>query len=149
MLTDLLTDFLTKGPAHLAYKQILVQIEPEQCHNRIAGAHTIWEELEHMRIAQQDIIQFMLDPNWKSPPWPEGYWPAPDMPADDERWQSSVERFCDDLKRLTDLIHSDGFDLHAEIPHAPGYTYLREILLIMDHNSYHLGQIMLLKKMQA
>jgi len=149
MLKDVLIEFLTKGPAHLSYKQILRQIDPAKCHRRIAGAHTIWEELEHVRIAQEDIIQFMLDPNWKSPPWPEGYWPAPDMSPDDDRWQFSVEGFMGDLNQMVDLIRTGEIDLHAEIPHAPDYTYIREILLVIDHNAYHLGKIMQLNKMQV
>ena len=147
MLSGVLLEFLSKGPAHLSYKQILSQIDPAFCHRKLAGAHTIWEELEHTKIAQHDIIQFMLDPDWKSPPWPEGYWPSPDAPVTPVDWQTSMNKFFADLSLLTDLIRNVEIDLHAEIPHAPGYTYLREVLLVIDHNAYHMGKIMQLKKM--
>jgi len=147
MLAENLIEFLTRSPAHLSYRQILDQIDPALCHKRVAGVHTIWEELEHTMIAQEDIIRFTLDPKWKSPPWPEGYWPSEDTPLNDERWPVSVEKFFADLTLLTDMIRNAGVDLHAELPHAPGYTYIREILLIIDHNAYHMGKIMQLKKM--
>ncbi len=147
MLADNLIEFLTRGPAHMSYRQILDQIDPAICQKRLTGVHTIWEELEHMVIAQEDIIRFTIDPKWKSPPWPEGYWPSADTPVNEERWQVSVGKFFADLTLMIDMISNAEIDLHAELPHAPGYTYIREVLLIIDHNAYHMGKIMQLKKM--
>jgi len=146
MLSDILLDFLNGGPGHLSYKQILDQIDPETCTKSIPGSHTIWEELVHMTIAQEDIIRFTLEPDWQSPPWPEGYWPEPGKAVTLIEWKSMVERFFSDLSRISASIRNGDIDLHEEIPHASGYTYIREILLIIDHNAYHIGKIMLLKK---
>ena len=147
MLSDVLMEFLVKGPAHLAYKEILNQVDPAKCNVRLEGAHTMWEELEHIRIAQEDIINFMIDPRWQSPEWPAGYWPPTDSAADGLQWASSVEKFFSDLDRLTGMLGRGEIDLHAAIPHAPDYTYVREILLVIDHNSYHFAKIMQLHKM--
>ncbi len=147
MLSKVLVEFLVKGPAHLAYKEILNRVDPAKCHVRLKGAHTMWEELEHIRIAQEDIINFMLDPGWQSPEWPAGYWPPADSPVDVRQWASSVEKFFSGLEPLTGMLERGEIDLHAAIPHAPDYTYVREILLVIDHNAYHFAKIMQLHKM--
>jgi hypothetical protein len=113
-----------------------------------AGApHTAWQLLEHMRLAQWDILEFSRDPKHVSPNFPEGYWPQSEAPGSDAAWKKSIDHFHHDLAEMTKLVSDPDNDLYAAIPHGEGQTLLREALLVADHNSYHLGQIMFLKKM--
>ena len=106
-----------------------------------------WEVLEHLRIAQWDIVEFSRDPNHKSPKFPDGYWPKTPDPPDDKAWDRSVQSFRQDLHTLSALIVDESTDLYARIPHGDGQTILREVLLTADHNAYHLGQLVLLRRM--
>ena len=110
------------------------------------GRHSIWELLEHLRIAQEDILRYTLDPSWRSPEWPTGYWPGDKGPVSDRRWSASVSAFLADLEEACALVRDRSRDLTARIPHGEGRTYLRQALLIADHNAYHLGQIVETRK---
>jgi len=107
--------------------------------------HTAWQLLEHIRIAQWDILEFSRDEKHVSPDWPEGYWPKAD--GTPNGWQRSVDQVLSDLQEMRNLVAYEGTDLYAKIPHGDGQTVLREALLIADHNVYHLGQLVLLKRM--
>jgi uncharacterized damage-inducible protein DinB len=109
--------------------------------------HTAWQLLEHMRIAQSDILEFSRDAKHKSPPWPEGYWPKTEAPPNAASWNNSLRSFRADLKAMAKLVADKKTDLFAKIPHGSGQTILRETLLIADHNSYHLGQMVLLRRL--
>jgi uncharacterized damage-inducible protein DinB len=109
--------------------------------------HSAWQLLEHMRIAQHDILEFSRNPSHKSPKWPDDYWPKAAAPPDLEAWNSSVRAFQKDSDAMDTLIQSSQQNLFAPFEHGKGQTLLREALLIATHNSYHLGQIMFLKKM--
>ncbi len=109
--------------------------------------HTAWQLLEHMRIAQWDILEFSRDAKHKSPPWPEGYWPKTEAPPNAASWNNSLRSFRADLKAMAKLVADKNTDLFAKIPHGSGQTILRETLLIADHNSYHLGQMVLLRRL--
>jgi hypothetical protein len=106
--------------------------------------HTAWELLEHIRIAQWDILEFSRTAEHASPEFPDGYWPKGE--GTDEDWKKSVSRVLDDLQAMRDLVADEKTDLFAKIPHGDGQTILREALLVADHNAYHLGQLMLLRK---
>jgi hypothetical protein len=108
---------------------------------------TAWRLLEHMRIAQWDILEFSRNPKHVSPEWPEGYWPRGDAPPDKDAWDKSVRAFRRDLKAMKDLVAKPSTELFARIPHGTGQTILREALLIADHNAYHLGQLLLLRRL--
>jgi hypothetical protein len=101
---------------------------------------TPWDLLEHMRIAQWDILGFIKNPNHESPDWPGGYWPEAGQKVAAAVWEESLESFRSDLRSLTALAENPDTDLFSPIPHAPGYTILRELLVAADHNSYHIGQ---------
>jgi uncharacterized damage-inducible protein DinB len=103
--------------------------------------------LEHMRIAQWDILEFSRDAKHVSPAWPEGYWPKSDAPADDAAWEASVSSFRADLKAMQKLVADRKTNLFAPIAHGEGQTLLREALLVADHNAYHSGQLVLLRRM--
>jgi hypothetical protein len=107
--------------------------------------HTPWQLLEHMRIAQWDILDFSRNPKYKSLPWPEGYWPKRDTPRPRE-WEASVRKFRADLAAMRKLVSDPRTDLHTPIAWGDGQTILREALLVADHNSYHLGQLVLVRK---
>ena len=111
--------------------------------------HTPWQLLEHLRIAQNDILEFSRDPRYVSPPWPAGYWPREAVPPDEQAWPRSVEAFCRDLAAMQALVRDPRADLFTPFAHGQGQTLLREALLVADHNAYHLGQLVLLRKALA
>jgi hypothetical protein len=139
---------LLKGHnAHLSIEQAIEDFPLAKINARLPNVdYTPWQLLEHMRIAQWDILQFINDPNHVSPGWPDGYWPQRDVEADEETWKSTVDNLLSGLDSVEALLMNGDIDLYSPLSHAPKYTILREILLIADHNAYHLGQLMLLKK---
>ena len=142
-----LLQLLTAGQAHVTVDKALAGLEPGLRGRRPqAEVHSVWEELEHMRIAQEDILRYSLDPAWTSPEWPRGYWPTRAEPTE-AAWSSSVSRFRADLAELGDLVRDPQRDLTTKIPHGEGRTLLRQILLVADHNAYHLGQIVQARKL--
>lgn len=142
-----LVELLRGGNAYVTAEKALADVQPELRNRRAAEAlHSVWEELEHIRIAQEDILRYTLDAAWKSPKWPDGYWPAGTAAVIDDVWAASVARFVADLEEVIALVEDPGVDLTAQIPHGEGRTYLRQVLLIADHNAYHLGQIVQTRK---
>lgn len=147
VLREALAGLLLKGHAHVTVHKALAGLEPSLRGRRPApGSHSVWEELEHMRLAQQDILRYTLDPAWESPKWPDGYWPARPEPGEGE-WAASVEGFEADLRHVAALARDASRDLTAAIPHGEGRSYLRQVLLVADHNAYHLGQIVQTRKL--
>jgi DinB superfamily len=108
--------------------------------------HSGWQLLEHVRIAQRDILEFSHNPKHKSPDFPEGYWPKTPVPPDDSAWDNCVKAFQHDLQEMIKLVKNPRTDLYAKIPHGDGQTILREALLLADHNAYHLGQLVDLRR---
>lgn len=141
-----LLELLDGGHAHIDLKDALTDFPPDKINTRPRNCpHTAWELLEHLRIAQWDIVQFSRSKKHKSPEFPDGYWPS--EKGTPERWESSVKQVFKDAKKMRKMIADPKNDLYAKIPHGSGQTLLREALLLADHNAYTLGQIMLLKKM--
>lgn len=142
-----LTELLTGGNAHADFVKATKNLPAELRGKRPKGAeHSPWEILEHMRIAQWDILEFSRNPGHKSPDWPSGYWPATAAPPDGKAWDKSVRAFGRDLKAMRDLVCDESSDLYARIPHGDGQTLLREALLAADHNAYHLGELVLVRR---
>lgn len=134
--------------AHIDFASAVKDFPPGLRGAKPSGApHTAWQLLEHMRIAQHDILEFSRDPNYKSPEWPEGYWPETEAPPDTKAWESSVKALQQDARELDKLIEDSRQDLFKPFPHGDGQNLLREALLVASHNSYHLGQLVFLKKM--
>lgn len=135
--------------AHAGFDETIRGLKPELRGKKVKGApHTAWQLLEHMRIAQWDILEFSSNAKHVSPKWPEGYWPESSSPAGDAAWKKSIAGFRADLEEIKRLVsESNDEQLYARIPHGEGQTLLREALLVADHNSYHLGQLVMLRKM--
>ena len=137
-----LLDLLDGGNAHAKFDDIIKDLPAKFRGMKPANLpHSPWMLLEHLRIAQWDILEFSRNPKHVSPNWPSGYWPKTDAPADALAWSNSVQQFQEDLKTMQDLVANPNTDLFARIPWGEGQTILREALLVADHNSYHLGQL--------
>jgi hypothetical protein len=141
-------ELLRGGHAHLDLETALKGLPAKLRGKKPKGAeHTLWQLLEHIRIAQWDILEFSRNPKHVSPPWPKGYWPATEAPPSATAWNNSLRRVREDLKAMEKLVASQKKDLLAKIPHGDGQTILREALLLADHNAYHVGQIVLLRRL--
>lgn len=149
-LRDQLLALLDGGNAHLNFEDFVKDFPVAKCGQRIEGLpYTAWQVLEHMRIAQWDILEFSRDANHVSPKWPKGYWPNVDEPGSKNLWNETVEKFRHDLKEMQDLVTNPATDLFAKIPHGTGQTILREVMLLADHNSNHLGALIVLSRLLA
>jgi hypothetical protein len=141
---------LRGGGAHIDPKSALESFPPDLINVRIGNLpYTPWQVLEHMRIAQWDILEFSRDGNHVSPEFPDGYWPPAGEQTDQHGWNKSLEAFLKGLKEMEELVTSRSTNLLAPIPHGTGQTILREALLVADHNAYHLGALMTMKKAAA
>jgi hypothetical protein len=139
---------LQGGQAHLTLDDVLKDFPANLRGVKPAGApHSAWQLLEHMRIAQWDILEFSRSAKHISPPWPEGYWPKTDKPPSDAAWKKTVAAIRKDIRAMQKLVENPRTDLYSRIPHGTGQNLLREALLIADHNAYHLGQLMLVRRL--
>lgn len=146
-LRDHLLYLLKDGGAHVSFDDAAGDWPLQLTGANVANfPHTAWMLLEHMRLAQWDILEFSRNSKHVSPKWPEGYWPASEAPASEKAWRASMAAFKKDLKAMLELVGDCRIDLHAPIPWGDGQTILREALLVADHNSYHLGQLVMLRK---
>lgn len=148
ILREHLGALLVGGNAHVTFDDFVADFPTAKCGEKINGLpYTAWDVLEHMRIAQWDILEFSRNANHVSPKWPEGYWPKQDDAGNADLWQRSVEQFRSDLAEMKSLIDDPTTDLFAKIPHGNGQTVLREALLVADHNSYHLGVLLAISRL--
>ncbi len=138
---------LEGGGAHLDFGRAVADLPPELRGRRPPQVpHTPWRLVEHLRLAQWDILEFSRDPKHVSPEFPDGYWPKGDAPPNDAAWEKSLAGFRADLKAMQQLVADPKVDLLAKIPHGTGQTILREALLVADHNAYHLGQLVVVRR---
>lgn len=139
---------LRGGGAHLPFDKAVADIPPPLRGRTVPPVpHSPWRLLEHLRIAQWDILEFSRNPEHVSPTFPDGYWPHGDAPPDDRAWDRAVDAFRADLAAMCALVASPATDLFAPIPHGDGQTVLREALLVADHNAYHLGQLVVVRRL--
>ena len=137
-----LLDLLGGGGAHAKFDDVIDDFPPKLCGVKPAGLpHSAWILLEHLRIAQWDILEFTRNEKHVSPKWPEGYWPKKEAPPDELAWTESVEQFQADLGAMQEFVADPKTDLFARIPWGDGQTVLREALLVADHNAYHIAQL--------
>ena len=146
-LREHLRDLLVKGNAHLDFDKAVAGLPVELRGAKPPGVpHTPWRLVEHLRIAQWDILEFTRDPAHISPEFPAGYWPDGDAPPDDLAWDRTLARFRADRQAMSDLVSDPEVDLFAPIPHGDGQTLLKEALLVADHNAYHLGELIVVRR---
>ncbi len=144
-------------------EQLAMFLEGQQAHMSLADAvkgfplkdmnvrprnvpYTFWHLLEHIRIAQWDIVNFIKNPDYEELKWPEDYWPARNARATRDDWENTLARFTSDLREMIAIVKNPRTDLHARIPHGDGQTILREAILIVDHNAYHIGEFAILRQ---
>jgi len=151
--TELLA-LLEAENAHEGWRDKLAFWRPETALTRLPGASTpnrgplnVWAIVEHMRICQQDILSFSLNRAYRRLSFPEDYWPPKESDFTQTKWKRTTESFLADLSQVMELTRDKEQDLFAPLPHAASYTLFREILLVADHNSYHLGQLGLLEEL--
>jgi uncharacterized damage-inducible protein DinB len=141
-LREHLVNLLQGGNAHVNFASAVADLPVELRGAKPADVpHSPWRLIEHLRIAQWDILEFSRNPRHVSPKFPDGYWPAADAPPDAAAWDRTVAAFQADLQAMCDLVSDPATELFAKIPHGDGQTILREALLVADHNAYHLGQL--------
>ena len=146
-LRDQLVAMLKGGHAHITFDKTVEHFPLDRIGVRPPGMpHSAWELLEHIRIAQNDILKFSESADHVSPEWPGGYWPASPAPGDAKDWGKSVRSFRADLTAFEKLVQDPKRDLFEPFPRGEGQTLLREAILIVDHNSYHLGQLLLVRR---
>ncbi|MGA2763845.1 MAG: DinB family protein [Spirochaetia bacterium] len=128
--------------AHVPFDKAVAGFPLELAGRSAPGlAHTAWQIVYHLWIAQWDILEFVRGPAHESPAWPEGYWPRENGPKASSEWETTVKKFRSDLNAMIELVRDAKNDLLARIPHGDGQTLLREALLVIDHNAYHVGQL--------
>ena len=146
-LREQLLALISSGEAHADFDAAIGDWPVQLAGVKVANfPHTAWMLLEHMRIGQWDILEFSRNPKHVSPKWPEGYWPTSEAPANEKEWTTSVAEFKKDRRTMEQLVANLNSDLYAKFPWGDGQTLLREALLLADHNSYHLGQLVMLRK---
>jgi hypothetical protein len=147
-LREHLVKLLAGGQAHADFESSVSDLPLELRGKKPPGApYTCWQLLEHIRIAQWDILEFSRNPKHVSPDFPDGYWPDSEAPPDRASWERSVAAFQADLQAFKELVADRATELYAPIPQGTGQTILREALLVADHNAYHLGQLVLVRRM--
>ena len=145
-----LLKLLRGGNAHMTFDQAINGFPPEAINTLPPGVpYSSWHLLEHIRTTQWDILEFVRDPDHVSPAWPEGHWPPKGQEADGPRWQDTIQAFRSDMEALEAMVQDPATDLYAGLPHAAGYTVLREILLVADHNAYHIGEFAVLRQIMG
>lgn len=133
--------------AHAAFESAVADLEPELRGELPSGfPHSVWQLAEHIRLAQRDILDFCCDPEYRERSWPDDYWPRDATPPDEQAWAASISAVREDRAALARLVRDSARSLVAPIPHGEGQTLLRELLLVIDHTAYHVGQIVAVRK---
>ena len=147
LLREQLAALLKGGGAHVGFMDAIDGFPPAKRGSYVQGLpHTGWQLLEHARIAQWDILEFSRNSSHVSPDFPEGYWPKTPGPPNAEAWEDCISAFKRDLREMIRLVENPRTDLYVKIPHGDGQNILREALVLADHNSYHLGQLVDLRR---
>ncbi|UCF28791.1 MAG: DinB family protein [Chloroflexota bacterium] len=150
VVREQLLALLIGGNAHMTFEQAVANFPAEHYNTNPPNiTYTPWHILEHLRIAQWDILEFIRNPAHVSPEWPKGYWPDPNERTDQEGWGNTINAFLADLGSLRDIVKDPDTDLYAPIPHARDYTIFREILVVSDHNAYHIGEFGILRQVMG
>lgn len=141
---------LNGGNAHMTFEQAVADFPDEHFNTRPLNIpYTPWHILEHLRIAQWDILDFIRNPDYITPEWPKEYWPDSEATAHQEQWDKTINSFLENLQSLRDIVSDPETDLYGPIPHAPDYNIFREMLVVSDHNAYHIGEFAILRQVMS
>jgi len=145
---ELVSKLLGWQDAHVGFDAAVEGIAADLRGTQPAGLpYSPWQLLEHLRLAQHDILDFCINPNYKEMKWPDDYWPKSPAPPSAHAWDDSIEAYRHDRRALQQLAADPKIDLTARIPHGSGQTYLRELVLVADHNAYHVGQLVAVRRL--
>jgi hypothetical protein len=146
-LRDELIFHLTVGHAHMSFEEAVADFPLEKINTLFTnGDYTFWHLLEHIRRTQNDILEFIVNPKYKERTWPKDYWPEKEKKATKKEWNTTIKSFLKDQEQLKKLVADPKTDLYGKIPHGTGQTILREIIVITDHNAYHLGEFAIMRQ---
>lgn len=144
----LLLDQLENEHAHIGFDKAVDGLKLSDTGIRPKGLpHSVWELAEHIRLAQHDIVDFCRNPDYETPAWPDDYWPESPQPEDQQQWDEMIENVHRGQRQMADIIKNEENDLLTPIPHGSGQTLFREAMLIVDHNAYHIGQIVQVRRL--
>lgn len=142
-----LTDLLTARQAHCTFEDAVAHMPPDRRGERPeALPYSVWELADHIRAAQRDILDYCRDPDYEAPNWPEAYWPEGSAPPNDAAWTDCLTEVQEDCDAMCDLVTDETIDLYSTVPSSDEHTYLREAMLVADHNAYHIGQIVTVRR---
>lgn len=142
-----LVKFLNDSLAHMTLNEAVTDFPLGKINEKFPnGTYTPWHLLEHIRLTQRDIVDFCQNPNYKEPQWPQDYWPKESALADPKQWKETINIIRNDLKTLTKITLDKKTNLYTPIPWGNGQTILREIILVIDHNSYHVGEFAIMRQ---
>jgi len=142
-----LVKLLSGRNAHMTLADATADFPIEHINSRPPNVpYTFWHLIEHIRIAQADILDFIINPGYEARDWPAGYWPGVDAETDEAGWRNTLDAYEEDMNRLAAIVEDPASDLFAELPHAPGYTICREIMVAADHTAYHTGELGILRQ---
>jgi hypothetical protein len=145
---EMLGKLLDWEDAHVGFDRAVSGIPAELRGRTPPGLpYSPWQLLEHLRLTQHDILDFCVNANYHELAWPDDYWPESPEPPSANAWDESVAKFTDDRRALQRLAADRKIDLEAKIPHGSGQTYLRELVLVADHSAYHVGQLILVRRL--
>jgi uncharacterized damage-inducible protein DinB len=146
-LREHVVNLLTVRQAHGTFEDAVAQMPTGRVGDRPeALPYSVWELVEHLRRAQRDILDYCRDPDYTAPDWPDGYWPDAPAPPSDDAWAEAVAGVQDDRDALCEMVRDESLDLYDTVPASDEHTYLREMLLVADHNAYHIGQIIAVRR---
>jgi hypothetical protein len=150
VVREQLLALLNGGNAHMPFEQAVAGFPAEHFNTLPPNiTYTPWHILEHLRIAQWDILDFIRNPDYVTPDWPKDYWPEPGTTTDQQGWDQTITTFLNDAQSLRDIVSDPNTDLYAPIPHAPDYNIFREIIVVSDHNAYHIGEFAILRQVMG
>ena len=142
-----LTNLLTARQAHCTFDEAVAHMPPARRGERPDDMpYSTWELVEHLRRAQRDILDYCRDPHYAVQDWPDDYWPDAAAPPSTEAWHDAVDQFGNDRAALCDLVTDASIVLYDTVPSSDEHTYLREVMLVADHNAYHIGQLVTVRR---
>lgn len=147
-IREAILDYINKPHTHSSLIEAAKGLPEKFINERPGGLpYTFWQMLEHIRISQWDMVDFMVNPGYKEMEWPKEYWPGDNEKATKKMWDESVAKFEKDYENLIKIVKDQKNDLFSKIPHGTGQTIFREVMQIIDHNSYHIGQFIVMRRL--